>query len=228
MKVLKSIYFWIDERLEMHDYIKKDILDKPVPRGLNLSFCFGGITFFLFVMLAATGYFMTFYYVPSPEQAYDAVDYMTFEVPMGQVVRGVHHWSANLMMVTIFIHMIRVYIYGAYKKPREINWLTGVCLLCFVMGFGFTGYLLPWDQKAYWATKVGTSIMGTVPIAGEHVLRLVRGGADLGALTLARFYSAHVLFLPAATLIFLIGHFVMIRKQGISDPLFKEEKRKVL
>ncbi|MBW1724945.1 MAG: cytochrome b N-terminal domain-containing protein [Deltaproteobacteria bacterium] len=217
--MFKRIYFWIDERLEMHDYIKKDILDKPIPKGLNLSFCFGGITFFLFVMLAVTGYFMTLYYVPSPEQAYDAVDYMTFEVPLGYVVRGVHHWSANLMIVTIFIHMLRVFIYGAYKKPREINWITGVFLFCLVMGFGFTGYLLPWDQKAYWATRVGTSIMGTVPVAGEYFLKLTRGGQNLGALTLTRFYALHVLFLPIATIIFLVGHFVMIRKQGISTPL---------
>jgi quinol-cytochrome oxidoreductase complex cytochrome b subunit len=219
MNVLKHIYFWIDERLEMHDYIKKDILDKPIPKGLNLSYCFGGITFFLFVMLAVTGYFMTLYYVPSPEQAYDAVDYLTFEVPMGQVIRGVHHWSGNLMMVTIFLHMIRVFVYGAYKKPREINWMSGVGLLCLVMGFGFTGYLLPWDQKAYWATKVGTSVMGTVPVVGDYALRIMRGGSDLGALTLTRFYTLHVLFLPLVTVIFLIAHFVMIRKQGISTPL---------
>ena len=219
MNVLKHIYFWVDERLEMHDYIKKDILDKPIPKGLNLSYCFGGITFFLFVMLAVTGYFMTLYYVPSPEQAYDAVDYLTFEVPMGQVIRGVHHWSGNLMMVTIFLHMIRVFVYGAYKKPREINWMSGVGLLCLVMGFGFTGYLLPWDQKAYWATKVGTSVMGTVPVVGDYALRIMRGGSDLGALTLTRFYTLHVLFLPLVTVIFLIAHFVMIRKQGISTPL---------
>ena len=219
MNVLKHIYFWVDERLEMHDYIKKDILDKPIPKGLNLSYCFGGITFFLFVMLAVTGYFMTLYYVPSPEQAYDAVDYLTFEVPMGQVIRGVHHWSGNLMMVTIFLHMLRVFIYGAYKKPREINWISGVFLFCLVMGFGFTGYLLPWDQKAYWATKVGTSIMGTVPVVGDYTLRLMRGGSDLGALTLTRFYTLHVLFLPLVTVIFLLAHFVMIRKQGISSPL---------
>jgi len=219
MNVLKHIYFWVDERLEMHDYIKKDILDKPIPKGLNLSYCFGGITFFLFVMLAVTGYFMTLYYVPSPEQAYDAVDYLTFEIPMGQVIRGVHHWSGNLMMVTIFLHMLRVFIYGAYKKPREINWISGVFLFCLVMGFGFTGYLLPWDQKAYWATKVGTSIMGTVPVVGDYTLRLMRGGSDLGALTLTRFYTLHVLFLPLVTVIFLLAHFVMIRKQGISSPL---------
>jgi menaquinol-cytochrome c reductase cytochrome b subunit len=219
MNVFKHIYFWVDERLEMHDYIKKDILDKPIPKGLNLSYCFGGITFFLFVMLAVTGYFMTLYYVPSPEQAYDAVDYLTFEIPMGQVIRGVHHWSGNLMIVTIFLHMLRVFIYGAYKKPREINWISGVFLFCLVMGFGFTGYLLPWDQKAYWATKVGTSIMGTVPVVGDYTLRLMRGGPDLGALTLTRFYTLHVLFLPLVTVIFLLAHFVMIRKQGISSPL---------
>jgi quinol-cytochrome oxidoreductase complex cytochrome b subunit len=219
MNVLKRVYFWVDERLEMHDIIKKDILDKPIPKGLNLSYCFGGITFFLFVMLAVTGYFMTLYYVPTPDQAYDAVDYLTFEVPMGQVIRGVHYWSANLMVVTIFLHMIRVFIYGAYKKPREINWITGVVLFCLVLGFGFTGYLLPWDQKAYWATKVGTSIMGTVPVVGDYALRLMRGGTDLGALTLTRFYALHVVFLPIVTVIFLIGHFVMIRKQGISSPL---------
>jgi menaquinol-cytochrome c reductase cytochrome b subunit len=123
------------------------------------------------------------------------------------------------MIVTIFIHMLRVFIYGAYKKPREINWITGVFLFCLVMGFGFTGYLLPWDQKAYWATRVGTSIMGTVPVAGEYFLKLTRGGQNLGALTLTRFYALHVLFLPIATIIFLVGHFVMIRKQGISTPL---------
>ena len=219
MNVFKRIYYWVDERVEMHDYIKKDILDKPIPKGLNLSFCFGGITFFLFLMLAATGYFMTIYYVPSPEQAYDAVDYITYDVSLGQIVRGVHFWSANLMMVTICLHMIRVYIYGAYKKPREINWMTGVLLLSLTMAFGFTGYLLPWDQKAYWATKVGTSIVGTVPFLGEYVLRITRGGELLGALTLVRFYSLHVIFLPIVTGGLLLGHFFMIRKQGIATPL---------
>ncbi len=219
MNVFKRIYYWVDERVQMHDYIKKDILDKPIPKGLNLSFCFGGITFFLFLMLAATGYFMTIYYVPSPDQAYDAVDYITYDVSLGQIIRGIHFWAANLMMVTICLHMIRVYIYGAYKNPREINWMTGVLLLSLTLAFGFTGYLLPWDQKAYWATKVGTSIMGTVPFLGEYGLRITRGGELLGALTLVRFYSLHVIFLPIATGGLLLGHFFMIRKQGIATPL---------
>ncbi len=209
----------MDERLDIHDYIKKDILDKPIPKGINLSYCFGGITFFLFLMLAATGYFLAIYYIPSPHQAYDVVDYITYEVSMGYIIRGVHHWSANLMVVTVFLHMIRVYIYGAYKNPREINWITGVLLFCLVMAFGFTGYLLPWDQKAYWATKVGTSMMGTVPVIGEYALKILRGGTKLGALTLSRFYAFHVIFLPIVTVILLLGHFLMIRRQGISKPL---------
>ena len=219
VKVFKRIYDWIDERVEMHDYIQKEILDKPVPRGLNLSFCFGGITFFLFLMLAATGYFMTIYYVPFPEHAYGSVYYMTYEIPMGRIVRGVHFWSANLMMITLFLHMIRVYIYGAYKKPRELNWITGVLLLLLVLAFGFTGYLLPWDQKSYWATRVGTSILGTVPFVGDYALKIMRGGEDLGILTLVRFHSLHVVFLPTITIGLLIGHFFMVRKHGVSPRL---------
>jgi menaquinol-cytochrome c reductase cytochrome b subunit len=219
VNVFKRIYDWVEDRAEMHDYLKKEILDKPVPRGLNLSFCFGGITFFLFLLLAVSGYFMTMYYVPSPDQAYDAVDYITHEVSLGHVIRSIHFWSANLMMVTISLHTMRVFIYGAYKKPRELNWITGVLLLVLVLAFGFTGYLLPWDQKAYWATKVGTSIMGNVPLIGEYVMKITRGGTDLGALTLVRFYSLHVMFLPAATVILLIGHFLMIRKHGVSTSL---------
>jgi len=219
VKVFKSVYQWIDERAGMHHYIKREILDKPVPKGLNLSFCFGGITFFLFLMLAASGYFMTIYYVPSPDQAYQTVDYITHEVSLGYVVRGVHYWAANLMIVTVLLHMIRVFIYGAYKKPRELNWITGVLLLLLVLAFGFTGYLLPWDQKAFWATNVGTSIVGTVPFVGEYVMKIVRGGTELGALTLLRFYSLHVIFLPMVSVILLLGHFFMIRKHGVSTPL---------
>lgn len=219
MRVFKRIYYWIDERVEMHAYIREKILDKPVPKRLNLSFCFGGITFFLFLMLTASGYFMTLYYAPLPEHAYRAVYHMTYEIPMGRIVRGVHYWSANLMMVTVFLHMLRVFIYGAYKKPRELNWITGVLLFSLVLAFGFTGYLLPWDQKAYWATKVGTSMLRTVPVVGEYVLKIVRGGDEIGALTLLRFYSLHVIFLPTAAVCLLIGHFFMIRKHGVSTPL---------
>ena len=219
LKAPKQYHSWIDERLEIQDYVKKEILDKPVPKGLNLSFCFGGISFFLFLMLTVSGYFMTIYYVPHPEQAYGAVNYITNEITMGRVVRGVHFWSANLMMITVTLHMIRVFIYGAYKKPRELNWISGVLLFLLVLAFGFTGYLLPWDQKAYWATRVGTSMMETLPVVGNYAMKIVRGGEDIGALTLVRFYSFHVMFLPTITICFLIAHFFMIRKQGVSTKL---------
>lgn len=209
----------MDERVGMHAYIKTRVLDRPIPKGLNLSFCFGGITFFLFLMLAATGYVMTIYYVPTPDHAYGAVDYITNEVGMGRIVRSVHYWSANLMIVSTFLHMIRVFIYGSYKKPRELNWISGVVLLWIVLAFGFTGYLLPWDQKAYWATEVGTSMMGTVPVVGQSLLKIVRGGEDLSVLTLIRFYALHVIFLPILAAGLLIGHFFMIRRRGISTPL---------
>jgi quinol-cytochrome oxidoreductase complex cytochrome b subunit len=219
MKGFKALYDWFDGRLEIHKYLRKDVLDKPIPKGLNLSFCFGGITFFLFLLLAVTGYFMMIYYVPAPAQAYGAVDYMSREVALGQMIRGMHYWSANLMFVTICVHMIRVVIYGAYKKPRELTWISGVLLLILVMAFCFTGYLLPWDQKAYWATRVGTGIMGKVPLVGDYLVKIMRGGETLGALTLVRFYFLHVIFLPAATVCLLVAHFFMVRKQGVSAAL---------
>jgi quinol-cytochrome oxidoreductase complex cytochrome b subunit len=219
VKIFQRIFDWMDERAKLHQYVKKNILDKPVPQGINFTFCFGGISFFLYVMLAVTGYSMTIYYVPSPGQAYNTVDYITHEIPMGSIIRNVHYWSANLLIATLSLHMLRVFVYGAYKKPREINWMTGVLLLMLILASGFTGSLLPWDQKAYWATKVGTSIMGTVPFAGQYLLKITRGGTDLGAMTLVRFYALHVMFLPLATVMLLVGHFFMIRRHGVSVPL---------
>ena len=217
--MFKRVYYWIDERLNIRPYIRKEILDKPVQGKLNFTYCFGGITFFLFIVLTLTGLSMAIYYVPSPDHAYDTVDYLTYQIFMGKVIRGVHHWAANLMVVTVFLHMLRVYIHGAYKKPRELNWITGVILFVFVLSFGFTGYLLPWDQKAYWATKVGTEMPGTVPFAGEYIVRFLRGGSKIGALTLSRFYVLHVIFMPFITAVLLIGHFAMVRRQGIAEPL---------
>ncbi len=217
--MFNRVYSWIDERLNIRPYIRKEILDKPVPGKLSFSYCFGGITLFLFIVLTFTGLSMAIYYVPSPDHAYDTVDYLTYQIFMGKIIRGVHHWAANLMVLTVFLHMLRVYIHGAYKKPRELNWITGVILFVIVMSFGFTGYLLPWDQKAYWATKVGTEMPRTIPFAGDYIVRLLRGGTIIGALTLSRFYVLHVIFLPSIIAILLIGHFAMIRRQGIAEPL---------
>jgi quinol-cytochrome oxidoreductase complex cytochrome b subunit len=138
------------------------------------------------------------------------------EVAFGWLIRGIHHWGATLMVVTVFVHMLRVFFYGAYKYPREVTWITGVVLLLVTMGSGFTGYLLPWNQRAYWATAVGSSIVGTVPLVGDFLLRSVRGGGDLSLLTLARFFGVHIWFLPAA-LFGLIGiHLYLVIRNGIS------------
>lgn len=209
----------IDSRFKIGDTFKKNVLDHPVPPRVNFTYCFGGISFLLYILLAVTGVTMLFFYVPSVDHAFSTVEYITFDLPAGNMVRAIHHWSANLMIVFIFIHMLRVYVYGAYKNPRELNWLTGVVLFGIVLAFGFTGYLLPWDQKAYWATKVGVLMPKSLPVVGPFLTSFLMGGDNIGALTLSRFFALHVAVLPIITAVFLVGHFWMIRKLSIARPL---------
>ena len=192
------------------------ILDKPVPAGINYLTCFGGITFTLFVMQVLTGLLLSLHYTPSDADAYRSIQRLQQEVPLGRLLRSVHHWSANLMVVTIVLHMLRVFVAGAYKNPRELNWVAGSLLLVLTLGFGFTGYLLPWDQKAYWATVVGTNMLGSVPFIGPVLASVLRGGIDVTGQTLLRFYSMHILWLPLFTAFFLWVHFHIIRRIGIS------------
>lgn len=210
---------YIDSRFHIKDDFKTKVLDHPVPPRVNFTFCFGGITFLLYILLLVTGVTMLFYYVPTIDHAFSTVEYITFDLTGGNLIRSVHHWSSNLMIITVFIHMLRVYVYGAYKKPRELNWITGVVLFGIVLAFGFTGYLLPWDQKAYWATKVGVLMPSSIPAVGGFVSNLLMGGDYVGSLTLSRFFALHVAVLPMITIIFLAGHFWMIRKLGIAKPL---------
>ncbi len=146
----------------------------------------GSAALFLFIMQVVTGVLLAMNYVPSPDHAYDSVRFIEAEVPFGRLIRGCHHWGASLMVVLVVLHMLRVYVMGAYKYPREATWLVGVLLLLLVVGFGFTGYLLPWDQKAYWATAVGTNIAGQTPGIGPALVKLLRGGDEMGAATLSR------------------------------------------
>lgn len=208
-----------DRRFRFKEDFKRNVLDHPVPEGINFTYCFGGITFLLYTLLAVTGITMLFFYVPSVDHAFSTVEYITFDLPLGNFVRSVHHWSAHLMIVFICLHMLRVFVYGAYKNPREFNWVTGVFLLGITLAFGFTGYLLPWDQKAYWATKVGVLMPKSLPIIGPFLSYLLMGGDDLGSLTISRFFAIHVAVLPILTVLFLAGHFWMIRRLGISKPL---------
>ena len=156
------------------------------------------------------------YYAPSPDHAYDSIRYLQKHVLSGALLRGMHHWGASAMVVLVFAHMIRVFTMGAYKYPREINWLLGVALLFVVLGFGFTGYLLPWDQKAYWATAVGTNIAGTTPGIGGMLVRLLRGGSRLGAATLSRFFALHVLLMPLLLTVVVFLHLAFVIRQGIA------------
>lgn len=209
----------LDARFHFMDAFRKEVLDHPVPPRVNFMYCFGGITFFLFLLLVATGFLMAAYYVPHTEAAYASVEYLQFEVAGGAFVRGVHHWSANLMILCITLHMIRVVVTGSYKNPMEFHWISGVVLLLLTLGFGFTGYLLPWNMRAYWASKVGIGMAHTVPKVGEFTAFLIQGGDQLGALTLTRFYATHVMYLPFLTLCFLGLHFWMIRRTGVAEPL---------
>lgn len=208
---------WVDERLNLRPFLK-EIADHPVPAHVNFWHCFGGITFAIIMLQIATGIFLTMYYVPAPDHAYASVEYISNEVRFGRLIRGMHRIGSSAAVITVVIHMMRVYFQGAYKKPRELNWIAGVGLLLVVFGFGFTGYLLPWDQKAYWATVVGTNIAGAVPVIGPFILKVMRGGTDLGAVTLTRFFSTHIWILPGALITLLVGHFFMIRRQGVAGP----------
>jgi len=195
------------------------IFERDLPKGVNYFYCFGGITLVMLVILTLTGLVLSLYYVPSATEAFGSIRFIDEELPTGRLVRSLHVWSASGMVVAVLVHMIRVYVTGSYKPPREMNWVVGVTLFIITMAFGFSGYLLPWDQKAYWATTVGTAMPGTAPGIGGWLVGLIRGGEEVGELTLLRFYVAHVYILPLISVLLLWMHFHMIRRQGISGGL---------
>ncbi len=221
MTIWRKTYDWLDERVGLNE-LYKGILDRPEPKG-NWWNTLGSASLFLFLLQCVTGIFLTVYYTPSPDHAYDSINYIMNGVAFGWLIRGIHHWGATLMIVVVFIHMLRVFVTASFKYPRELTWLIGVGLFLITLGMGFTGYLLPWSQQSYWATTVGTQIAGTVPFIGGFILRVLRGGTDLSALTLQRFFSAHIWMLPAA-LGGLIGiHLYLIIRHGESAWPTKED-----
>lgn len=211
------LYEWLDSRLRLKP-IGKTLLDEPIPGGASWQYVFGSATLFLFVLQAVTGMFLAIYYVPSTDHAYDTVQYIQQEVMFGWFVRGLHHWGASAIMLAVGLHMLQVFFAGAYKPPRELMWMVGVILFLIMMGFGFTGYLLPWDQNAYWATQVGINMAGRVPIVGDLLAQVLRGGESLGALTLSRFFALHVLFLPAVIIFGIMAHLFILRRVGPAGP----------
>ncbi len=210
---------WVDDRYKISEPLTK-VLNKPVPKyALKWFYCLGGITAFLFVVQGITGILLAFYYKPTPEAAYASIQYIESQVYFGSAIRAIHHWCANGMIVLCVAHMLRVFIMGAYKRPRELNWMSGAFLLILTLVFGFTGYLLPWDQRAFWATTVGSEIAGAVPAIGNLALVFLRVGWNVTGETLSRFYGLHIIIVPLATVVFMGAHFLMIRRQGIAKPL---------
>ena len=224
--MLNKMYDWIDERLDITP-LWRDIADHEVPEHVNPAhhfsafvYCFGGLTFFIVVIQILSGMFLTMYYVPDIENAWNSVYFLQNEVAFGQIVRGMHHWGASVVIVMMFLHTMRVFFQGAYKKPRELNWIVGVLIFFIMLALGLTGYLLPWDMKALFATKVTLTIIDSVPFIGPYLMTLLAGDPTIiGAQTLTRFFAIHVFFLPAVLFGLLAAHFIMIRRQGISGPL---------
>jgi Cytochrome b subunit of the bc complex len=211
-----SISDWFEERLQARALFGA-LLHVRIPVQAR-TYYLGGITLFLFGVQVVTGTLLALYYKPTPDTAYDSVKYITSVVEFGWLIRSVHHWAANLMIICLVLHVVRIFVQGVYKYPRELTWIVGVGLLAVTIGFGFTGYLLPWDQRAFWATVVGTEIAGGVPLIGPPLLELLRGGLDVTDATLSRFFGMHVLVLPLALGAFLVLHLTIVHQLGLANP----------
>ena len=204
--------------------LRKRVLLEPVKGGSRWTAAFGSLLLFVFVLQVVTGILLTTCYAPSVGTAWDSVKYIQDEAPLGWFIRGMHHWGSSAMVILLLFHLVQVFVWGAYKRPRELTWMTGVLLLGVTLGLAFTGYLLPWDEKAYWASKVGLGIVGTVPVVGYHVRLLLQGGPDMGNLTLTRFFALHGFILPGALIGLVIVHLYFFRLHGVTTAWWENEK----
>lgn len=212
------VYKWFNDRLEV-DAISDDISSKYVPPHVNIFYCLGGITLTCFLIQFATGFALTFSYKPTVTEAFTSVQYIMNEVSFGWLIRSIHRWSASMMVLMLILHVFRVYLTGGFKKPRELTWIVGVTMAVITVSFGVTGYSLPWDQVGYWAVKIVSGVPAAIPVVGDQMVELLRGGASVGQATLTRFYTIHTFVLPWLMAVFMLLHFLLIRKQGISGPL---------
>src|SRR5437763_2553797 len=213
-----TVVDWIDERTSLSGGIRW-MLFRKVPRGINWFYTLGSATLFAFLSQAVTGVFLAMFYRPDASGgAYESVRYITDDVFLGQLVRAMHKWGASVMIILIFLHMARVFFFGAYKYPRELTWIIGVTLLILTLAMGFTGYLLPFDQRSYWATIVGVNINGTGPFIGPYLSDFLRAGPEFGATTLSRFYAIHMLILPGAIATLIGAHLYLVTKLGTTAP----------
>ena len=214
----RRVLSWLEERTGVSALL--DLAKhKQVPLHRHtIWYYLGGMTLFLFSLQVGTGILLLLYYRPSSGEAFESVQFIMGRVPFGWLIRSIHSWSANLLIFVLFVHMFSVFFLKAYRKPRELTWVTGIALLMLMMGFGFSGYLLPWNKLAFFATQVGTEVAGSVPFVGHFTLRLLRGGDQVTGATLTRFYGLHVAILPALTTLLLGLHLVLVQKHGMSTP----------
>jgi quinol-cytochrome oxidoreductase complex cytochrome b subunit len=230
MKTLWSRTFnWINERVELDGLI--DFMGKKyVPvHSHSIWYYFGGVSLFLFIIQVVTGILLLLYYKGGEALAFESIQFIMSKVQFGWLIRSIHSWTANLFILTAMIHMFSVYFGKAYRKPREITWVTGMLMFFLALGFGFSGYLLPWNELAFFATKVGTDIAGAVPVVGKPIMEFLRGGEDVTGATLSRFFGFHVAVLPGLFTVLLGIHLLLVQRQGMSEPLsFDEEESKDL
>jgi ubiquinol-cytochrome c reductase cytochrome b subunit len=221
----RGINDWLDHRTGVHTAVRQ-FLYEEIPASSGWHQVFGSVAMFLFLVQAFTGALLAFNYAPTPGDAYNSLRYILTELTGGRLIRGLHHWGASMMIVVVVLHMVQVFLYGAYKKPREATWMVGVVLLLVTLAYGLTGYLLPWDNRAYWGTVVTTNIAAQAPVLGPYLSRLLGGEGAVGVVTFARFYGMHVLLLPPATLFLVALHVYLVRKHGVAPVPDDEEKPK--
>jgi ubiquinol-cytochrome c reductase cytochrome b subunit len=221
--LIKQLADWLDDRTGFRA-LMKEALDEPIPGGARWRYVFGSALTVVFMVQAFTGILLMTSYSPSSSMAWASVFYISHEMWWGWFIRGVHHFAAQAMVVLLALHLLQVLWAGAYRRPREFNWWFGMALLFLTLGFSLTGYLLPWDQKGYWATKVATNIMGGAPIAGRYMQKILVGGPDYGNQTVTRFYGLHVGVLPALLVLCLAAHVALFRRHGITPPPNADKK----
>jgi quinol-cytochrome oxidoreductase complex cytochrome b subunit len=220
--ILKKLYTWIDDRVHIEQlvqYMGKKYV--PVHRH-SVWYYFGGVSLFLFIIQVVTGILLLLYYKGSEELAFESIQFIMSKVEFGWLIRSIHSWAANLFILAALVHMFSVYFEKAYRKPREMTWLTGMLMLFLGFGFGFSGYLLPWNELAFFATKVGTDIAGVIPVIGKPIMIFLRGGEDVTGATLSRFFGFHVAVFPGIFTVLLGIHLLLVQRQGMSEPLGSE------
>jgi menaquinol-cytochrome c reductase cytochrome b subunit len=219
---------WLDERTGASPFLR-GFLYRKVPKGTNWFYTLGSATMFAFLSQAITGVFLAMYYEPDPTRAYSSASHITNDVFLGELVRGMHRWGASVMIILIFLHMGRTFFFGAYKYPRELNWIIGVLLLVLTLMMGLTGYLLPFDQRSFWATVVAVNINASGPIVGPYLADFLRAGAEFGPTTISRFYALHMLAVPGLIAALIGAHLYLVAKLGTTaPPWLKAEKKDLL